>query len=269
MKNIFIEGLMGTGKSTLLNMLKNDLPEYRAYREGGFSPVDLTWCTYTNDCEYNFICEKFKDIEDEIKRFTVVEGDNKIIAYTKILTDIEGFHKFMEQYEIYNGNKSYDVFKSIILNRYMNFKGNGNIFECAFLQNTISTMILFYQLNEDEIISFYKAAFEILREKDFILIYIDTKDIEKTLTLIKEERVDINGNECWFMPLVSYIENSPFGKANNLIGFEGVVKLLKFRREMELRIINEIVGEKAIILMSKNYDKQIENLVNSLCENKT
>ncbi len=261
MKNIFIEGLMGTGKSTLLNKLKEELQAYNTYNEGSFSPVDLVWCTYNNDVEYNFICNKFKEIKDEIERFTTVEGDKRIIAYTKILTDIEGFHKFMEQYEIYHGNKTLGEFKNIVLKRYLNFVGNGNIFECAFFQYIITTMLLFYQLDEKEILDFYKEAFAILTEKDFILIYLDTDNIEETINFAKNERVDNQGNEWWFLPLVRYIEESPFGKKNNLIGFEGLIKLLKLRREIELRVIKEIIGEHAIVLKSKSNDISINELV--------
>jgi len=36
-KNLFIEGLQGTGKSTLLTKLSLEYKEYIAYREGEFS----------------------------------------------------------------------------------------------------------------------------------------------------------------------------------------------------------------------------------------
>ena len=45
MNNIFIEGIQGAGKSTLLNQLQRMMPDYRAYREGDISPVELAWCS--------------------------------------------------------------------------------------------------------------------------------------------------------------------------------------------------------------------------------
>ena len=41
MQNIFIEGIQGAGKSTLVNRLAQRLPEYSVYREGDLSPVEL------------------------------------------------------------------------------------------------------------------------------------------------------------------------------------------------------------------------------------
>ncbi len=261
MKNIFIEGLMGTGKSTLLTKLSEALPEYKAYREGIVSPVELAWCTYNTEKEYQFICNKFKEVEDEIKRWTVTEGDKKIIAYTKILTDIEGFHRFLEQYEIYNGSKAIKEYKNIILSRYKNLNNTGNIFECSFFQNNITEMIAFQKLSDDEIIEFYNEAFEILKDKDFVLIYLDNEDIEEIITSAKKERVGENGEEWWYPLVVKYYEESPYGKESGLTGLELILKQLKTRRQLELKIINEILGDKAIVIKSKS-----ENLVKSLME---
>ena len=43
--NIFIEGLPGYGKSTLLNRLARTWPEYQVYRQGDLSPAELAWCS--------------------------------------------------------------------------------------------------------------------------------------------------------------------------------------------------------------------------------
>ena len=45
MKNIFIEGIQGMGKSTLLQAIAERLPELHVCREGDYSPVELSWCT--------------------------------------------------------------------------------------------------------------------------------------------------------------------------------------------------------------------------------
>ena len=44
MKNIFIEGIQGTGKTTLLRLLGQQLPDYHVYWEGDYCPVELAWC---------------------------------------------------------------------------------------------------------------------------------------------------------------------------------------------------------------------------------
>ena len=44
--NFFVEGLQGSGKSTLVQKLADMNPGYTAVREGEYSPVELSWCAY-------------------------------------------------------------------------------------------------------------------------------------------------------------------------------------------------------------------------------
>ena len=159
MNNIFVEGIQGAGKSTLLNKLQKNMPEYKVYREGDISPVELAWCSYMTSEQYEEVCIQYRDICADLGLHTVTEEDRKITAYTQILTDILGFHKFMEQFEIYNGNIDFKQFKEVILKRYEKFNEIGNVFECSFFQNSIECMILYYQMSDDEIMDFYSKAF--------------------------------------------------------------------------------------------------------------
>ncbi len=253
MNNIFIEGIMGTGKSELLKILRNEMNGYKVYYEGGLSPVESIWCAYLNNQQYNGICEKYKDIVGEIESFTKDEDDKKIIAYTKILTDIEGFHKDLEQYEIYHGNISFDKFKDIIIKRYKNFEGKGNIFECSFFQYSITTMILFYEMEVAEIVEFYKEIFEVLCAKDFKLIYLKANDILEVINNIRKNRVDNFGNGLWFDPMVRYIENSPYGIKSDVQGLDILIEFLEKRVEIELKVIYEVIGSKALVIEDRNY----------------
>ncbi|MDW2797479.1 hypothetical protein RZO55_07815 [Clostridium boliviensis] len=254
MNNIFVEGIQGSGKSTLLNKLQKDMPEYTVYREGDISPIELAWCSYMTKEQYEKICIQYKDIYKELEAHTVTEEDKKITAYTQILTDIQGFHKYMEQFEIYNGNIKFNLFKKIILERYANLYGGGTIFECSFFQNSIECMLLYYQMCEVDIIDFYSEAFDILKSKNFKLLYINAVDIEGTIDTIKKERKDDQGNEIWFTLMLQYLEKSPYGIKHNLHGAGDLISHLKRRKDIELKIVNEIIGKNALIIGSKNYD---------------
>lgn len=269
MKNIFIEGIQGEGKSTLLNNIYRQMPQYKIYYEGDISPVELAWCSYMTDGQYNNACLEYPILCSEVKKHVVDEGGMKIIDYTHILTDKEGFHKYMEQYEIYNGNIPYKDFRNIIFRRYRNFSGNGNIFECSFFQNIIECLMLFYQMPEDGIVKFYKDVFGILESKNFLMFYIDVTDTRKTISDIRKERTDGHGNELWFPLMLQYLENSPYGKEHNLkacgneeSGMDMLVCHLEKRRKLEHRIINEITGSSTIIIPSKKY--KIEDVISYL-----
>lgn len=254
LSNYFIEGLQGAGKSTMVKRLSEQLPEYKVFREGDYSPVELAWCAYVTKMQYQGILKRYPSMENDIDSKTIVEGDHRIICYTRILTDIVGFHKDLEQYEIYNGNLEKDSFEKIILERYEKWNGQGQIFECSIFQNIIENQILYLMMSDEEILDFYCRLKQVLSGKQYQIIYLDVDDICSTIELIKKERSDENGNELWFPLMTRYVEESPYGKAHSLHGMEGLIIHLERRKSLEHRIINEIFKDHTIIAKSKDYN---------------
>lgn len=144
MKNIFVEGIQGSGKSMLINNIVKFNPELHVCREGDYSPIELAWCALMSKKEYEAVLQKYNSIRDEIIKNTVREQENYIITYTKIITDIPGFYKDLENYEVYNGRKTLAELKEIIVTRFKNFTDTGYLFECSFFQNVIEDLILFH-----------------------------------------------------------------------------------------------------------------------------
>ena len=253
MKNIFIEGIQGMGKSTLLNSMVTAIPELHVCREGDYSPIDLAWCTWMTEEEYTHLLKRFEEIQDKIRKNTIEEDGHFIVTYTKIITDIPNFHKEAEQFEIYNGRKSLQDMKNIIFSRYRNFKENGYLFECSFFQNIIEDLILFHQLNDDEIVAFYHQLFDEINKEQFLLLYLYSDKLEETIASIKKERCDNNGKEIWFSLMMEYLIHSPFGKKHGYNTFDDMISHFKHRQQLELLIIREIIGERTVILPAKEW----------------
>lgn len=249
--NIFIEGLQGMGKSTLLQKIATDRPEYRVCREGDYSPVELAWCAWMDEGQYASALEKYDAIRKEIEANTFREGEHYIVTYTRIITDIPGFHRDMEQYEIYNGRKTLQELEQIIFTRYGQFQGSGYLFECAFLQNIVEDLILFHQLSDEEILDFYRRLYAIMPREHFRLLYLYSDKIAENIRIIQRERSDDQGNQLWYPLMMEYLVNSPYGKAHGYRDFEDLISHLKHRQQVELRIIREIIGDRARILPAK------------------
>lgn len=75
--NYFVEGLQGSGKSTLVQKLSDMNPGYTAVREGEYSPVELSWCAYVDDDQYHRIVEKYAGLRSQIEEKTYSEGCRK------------------------------------------------------------------------------------------------------------------------------------------------------------------------------------------------
>ena len=62
MKNIFVEGIQGSGKSTLINNIVKFNPELHVCREGDYSPIELAWCALMSKKEYEAVLQKYNSI---------------------------------------------------------------------------------------------------------------------------------------------------------------------------------------------------------------
>lgn len=252
--NYFIEGLQGAGKTTLVQQLSDKLSDYKVFHEGDYSPVELAWCAYVTEVQYNEILMSYPSLDEEIEEKTVTEGEHRIICYTQIITDVPGFHRELEKYEIYNGNLTREAFESVVLGRFKKWNGEGQIFECSIFQNIIENQMLYLMMTEDEILDFYRRLHLVLADKPYKIIYLDLEDIPKGIDIIRKERSDDKGNELWFTLMIRYVEESPYGKEHGLKGLDGLLTHLERRKVLEHRIIDEIFNENTVEVKAKNYE---------------
>lgn len=251
---LFIEGLQGSGKSTLMNIMSQQLTDYKVYREGDYCPTELAWCARVSNTQYKDILNTYPSLYNEICNKTVNEDSYKVICYTKIITDIEGFHKNLEKYEIYNGNLCKTDFERVVIERFIRWNASKEIFECSIFQNIIENQMLYLMMSDDEIICFYKQIKEVLKDKKYKILYLNVEDIETGINIIRKERSDDKGNEMWFPLMIRYIEESPYGKENSLIGMKGLLKHLSRRKKLEHRLLKEVFDNEALIITSKDYE---------------
>lgn len=262
MKNIFIEGIQGSGKSTLHRLTATRNPNLKPYLEGDYSPVELAWCTWMTESEYLAMLTRYASIADEIRNHTHIENNHYIVTYTRILTDIPGFHKDLERFEIYNGRKPLQEMQDIILSRYKRLGDTDCLFECAFFQNIVEDLILFHQLSDDEIIDFYHKLYATINKDSFLLLYLKSDNIEENIRIIREERSDNQGNPLWYQLMLKYLITSPYGVRHDYNSFDDMITHFKHRQQVELRIIDELLGDHAVILPSKHFKPEdIDKLI--------
>ena len=93
----FVEGIQGSGKSTLVKLLSEKCPDHKVLEEGDYSPVELAWCAYMGMEDYRAALEKHTSLRPEIEAKTHFEDDHAVVCYTKIRTDDRNFYQAMEK----------------------------------------------------------------------------------------------------------------------------------------------------------------------------
>ena len=159
----------------------------------------------------------------------------------------------MESYEIYNGRVGFEQFHEVIMRRYGDLLEGNHMFECSFFQNSMENMMLFYQKSEQEIVDFYREAYEILQPKGFGMFYLQSDNIRENILQIKKERTDEHGTELWYPLMLRYLQDSPYGKENGVEGLDDMIDHFRRRTALEERIIREVLNEDCIILKAKRY----------------
>ena len=248
-----MEGLQGSGKSTLVERLAKMHPDCTVLREGDYSPIELAWCARVTQEEYSQILDKYSRIRALIEEKSHAEDGHMIICYTQVITDVPGFHRDLEQHEIYNGRCAYDEFKSIIFDRYKSWNGDGMIFECSLFQNIVEDMILYRNMSDNEIMSFYRELAGIIEDKNLRIFYLKAEDIAANIDVIRKERSDEHGNEMWFPLMLRYFDESPYARSKGVHGAEELLKHFVHRQDLELRICSELFSDRVKILESKAY----------------
>ena len=254
--NYFVEGLQGSGKSTLAKLLAEKHPGHKALEEGDYSPVELSWCAWMSEGDYQGILAEFPDLRSEIEAMSHRENGRVVVCYTKIRTGNHSFYRKLEEYEIYNNRTTLDAFKEIVLTRYRNWQEEDLIVECSLFQNIVEDMILFRCMPDDEIIAFYREIKKAVGSREIQIIYLRTapEDIRNNLEKARKERTDENGNEVWFGMLCDYFDHCPYAVSHGFHGAEGLVRHWEHRQELELRICEEVFPGQYKVLPSKNYD---------------
>jgi len=265
-KVYIIEGLPGSGKSTysrrLETYLKSTGKRVKRYSEGDLHPVDLAWIAVTDEKTFDNLCESFSDQKEEILSNTKRVGDRYYTAYTKIgISDANhNPHQAFAAHSIYK-TRDLKTFFAAHMDLWETFGRTHQpdtiyVFECVFLQNHINQLIASFNVDFEEMVSYFDTLIKTLDRLDPVILYIDQKHIEKTLQRLVEERrsPDHTLYKDWIDQVLDYMETLPYAKERDYVGYDGLIRYFKDRRKHERAVLEKIGCKHHVITLDGDYE---------------
>ncbi len=278
MKNklILVEGIPGSGKSTISNKIKAYLEskglKVKLYNEADLHPADLAWHAYLTIDEYKQVIKQNSELEEILAEYTQIEGEYAVIAYTKLKIPMKnkGIIEYLSSKEVYDGKVDIGTFKDYHFRRWKAFGETAlnddyvYIFECAYLQNHINELMGSYCKDMNYIEDYMFELIDTVKSLNPKLIYLTQTDVRETIKRVANERVspDRSKWEDWIDLVIRYVQNTKYAKVKELEGYDGVIEFMEDRKRLEKMIINRLSIEKAVIdNPNYNWERVFEEVV--------
>jgi len=249
-KLIMVEGIPGSGKSTMAQKVSNELSNLGIWHglvtEGMVHPANLDAYAILTETQLEDYIHNFPDKEEIIRREAEIFTAQYLLK-KQPSWDVDGLAaKYLNPYSIWDQGMDFERFTSLQFLRWQQFiykcqiESKVYVFDCAFLQDHITEMMLFYDVEEKQLLQYFKKLDKIIRRVNPYLIYLQQADVETTLRRVAKERVDEQGNPVWMEGISGFISQSLYGKTYGLSGFDGLLQFYRRRKELDLFILKNL-----------------------------
>lgn len=203
-KLIFIEGVSGVGKSTMVQTLDRELTnlgyKVKSYLEGdSTNPIDFYHTAYFTTLDYEKLCSKYSCYREIININTIKADDIRLIRYNngkKFIFEEPLLSELFDNEFCYHPKKiiPIDKYISIYTKIWRNFQKALNdefdfiIFDGSLLHHPLNDMINNYNISGKTAVPYIVALLNSLELKKRFIFYLKSDNISKQLELARKER---------------------------------------------------------------------------------
>lgn len=275
-KLIIVEGLPGSGKSTIAQFIAHQLQANHVkaqwyYEVGLYHPLEFCSVACIDKYKNEEILNKYSDFRTILEN----EMEEKYGMYFYKYIELERRYKEILPKELLGELESYDVENSNV-DTYMELKAQMwreyssnikiseeiTIIESCLLQGPIVTMLLSNKPKE-EIKRYINNLLAFVKESNPTLIYLYQEDVEKAIKKI----FDFRGADFTDY-IINMVCESDYGKSRGLSGIEGALEFFKEYRSIGDELFTEFNIAKIPIENSKGiWDSYRREIIKSLSLN--
>lgn len=194
---VFIEGVSGVGKSTMVRMISEELKSYgysiRTHVEFDYTnPIDFYCTAYFLLDEYEILCKKYSAVADVIKANAINAGEVRLVRYYNEdapLFEEPLLSELVQSEFCYNPSRlvTLDDYTSAYEYVWQNYTLAINetydfvIFDGSLLHHPINDMMRNYHIVGEQAISHVSTLLYSLGERKRHIFYLKTNDIGQQL----------------------------------------------------------------------------------------
>jgi Cdc6-like AAA superfamily ATPase len=201
---VFIEGVSGVGKSTVVKLLSEKLRNLgyavSFHLEGDpDSPLDICWAAYLTIMEYDDLLISYPSLADKLSENVIFQGDYILLRYQvgrTALYSSELNDKLHQKEFCYNPANTVpqSKFTEVFLNLWKRFASSKEvnldyvIFDASLVSHMTNDLIRDYNASTDEIVIHLEELLKTIDHLNPLVFYLSSQNVSERLTKAKQSR---------------------------------------------------------------------------------
>lgn len=193
--------------------------------------------------EFEDLCAQNKESEAILREHAKQIGDDLLLSYRKL--DSDALMEQLWKKDVYELPLEKHI--QVIRDRWAAFVERAQkeeqtyIFECAFIQNPVTTAMVKYNAPKEVAIAYVNQLAALVEPLNPVLVYVNQQDSERAFKKAIDERP-----KAWIDFFINYYTTQGYGLAHGLSGLDGTLQVLQARKNLEFEIINQLSMKKMI-----------------------
>lgn len=277
---VLLEGIPGSGKSTAGTALQRFLEDqgYRStfWHEGDLDhPADFEGVAGLTEMQVRDLLARYPDLASFIEGQLTVRGGDYLLKYRKL----QHLHPQQVPQELVDELACYDVYDGLPMENYCRLarqrwqdfvkaaetSAEITILECCFLQNPLTVMLARHNADPETARRQVTAIARILEPLTPLVVYLSPGDVRAALLHVQAERP-----REWADFVTWYLTGQAYGQANQLSGYEGVIRFYEMRQKLEVELLDRLpIRSKVIEQTGSDWERSRVELIGFVSRNLT